>query len=148
MSTSLSARKGAIYGIISHLLIILCGQAIFILLLFRADLMQGLNTTFSLQSNPYAISFYVLLLAGGWVAGAHAAAKIVASPGRFLRTGVMYGLLVAVASLVYLFGAWCITSGWHAAVISIKEPSILIMVIFLPTWILLAKIMQVKACRG
>ncbi|MBV7530789.1 hypothetical protein [Chitinophaga sp. sic0106] len=143
MSILSTHRKGALLGLLSHLLIIVAGQLIFIEILFPHDFSMGISMLVALQANVYALTFYALLLIGGWWLGARTGAAL--APGAsVMRTGLRSGLLTALLVLLYWTPFSIAKSGFSIGLIVMRDPAILALVVFCLTWVIVASLSKTK----
>ncbi|SHM57914.1 hypothetical protein SAMN05444266_10967 [Chitinophaga jiangningensis] len=144
MSIVLTHRKGALLGLLAHLFILLTGQLIFILILFPHDFGIGVDMLVALQGNVYALTFYALLLIGGWILGGKVGARL-AMGGSVVRTGLRSGLLVALLSVLFWMPVTISQSGLGTGLQVMRDPAILALVVFCINWLIVAVLSRTKA---
>ncbi|MFB6454696.1 hypothetical protein ACE38W_05435 [Chitinophaga sp. Hz27] len=128
-------RKGAWYGLLIHLLIIFLAHVIFLLLLFRNDLRAGIPVMLDIELHATYVIFFLLLLAGGAVAGNRLAAQVIKLQGRTVAAGLTYGFLVALIVIVYGLTLSTMQIGFSLAASMMKDPAVLAMLVFVPAWL-------------
>ena len=147
MNISVSAKQGALYGFLAHLLILIGGQLIFILLLgiYGSPVEVSVIMLKSLELNAYAFTFFALLLAGGWLVGYKLTLQIVEKKKGVFSAGLLSGILVAVFTIAY----WLIVSfkvnGVKGTIPVLKQPAILAFIVFIIHWLIVAAIIKRKA---